>query len=266
MLRHRLPAFGSRQQMLSWRPEATGKLPLPFLLRMTNYTLYPVGDCCITMLVGSSINEEASQKVIAMQRWMQFYVFTGLKDVIVAYNSISLVYDPVLVRRHCHPAGTVSSFIENKLTKAFEQAAPYSEEQGVIRIPVCYGNEYGRDLESVARLKELDPDEVVSIHAGAVYRVYMIGFLPGFPYMAIVPPAIAAPRKDGPQPVAAGSVGIAGIQTGIYPLASPGGWQIIGRTPLQLFKALVNDHPLLQAGDRVQFYPITKEAFISWIE
>ena len=231
---------------------------------MNNYTLYSVGDGCVTMAIGHGINEEAGQKVIAMQRWLQSHAFTGLKDLIVAYNSISLVYDPLQVRRHYQPGGTVSAFVEKTLVEAFKQAMPAINEQTIMQIPVCYSDEYGPDLESVAQLKELHPDELVHIHTGAVYRVYMIGFLPGFPYMASVPGAIAAPRKKTPRQVAAGSVGIAGVQTGIYPLASPGGWQIIGRTPLALFDFLAKGNPLLQAGDRVQFYPITKEAFVSW--
>ncbi|MBE7169930.1 MAG: 5-oxoprolinase subunit PxpB [Williamsia sp.] len=231
---------------------------------MNNYTLYTVGDCCITMQVGSNINEEWSEKVIAMQRWFQSHPIIGLKDVIIAYNSISLQYNPLLVKQHYRPPGTISAFIKEMLVQAYEQATIVPGEQAVIRIPVCYDREYGPDLEWIARSKQLDLEEVVRLHTGSVYRVYMIGFLPGFPYMAAVPEAIAAPRKKGPAPVAAGSIGIAGIQTGIYPLASPGGWQIIGRTPLQLFHPLPEDRPLLQAGDHVQFYKIVKEEFISW--
>lgn len=230
---------------------------------MNNYTLYQVGDCCVTLQVGPGINEAWNEKVLAMQRWLLSHRFTGLKDVIVAYNSVSLVYDPVLVKQNYRPGGTISRFAEEKLSQAFDQSAADPQERSLIRIPVCYDQEYAPDLETVARLTQLAPDEVVRIHTEPVYRVYMIGFLPGFPYMATVPEAITVPRKKAPAPVAAGSVGIAGMQTGVYPLASPGGWQIIGRTPMQLFNPLVEDRSLLQAGDHVQFYPIVKEEFIS---
>ena len=230
---------------------------------MNNYTLYQVGDCCVTMLVGPGINEAWNEKVLAMQRWLLAHRFTGLKDVITAYNSISLVYDPVLVKQSCRPGTTVSKFAESKLSEAFDQSSATPEERPLIRIPVCYDPEYAPDLETVARLKQLEPEELVRIHTEPVYRVYMIGFLPGFPYMATVPDSIAVPRKKMPAPVTAGSVGITGMQTGIYPLASPGGWQIIGRTPVQLFHPSVEDRPLLQAGDHVQFYRIFKEEFVS---
>lgn len=228
---------------------------------MNNYTLYTVGDCCVTMQIGNDINEEKNEKVISLQRWLQSHPFTGLKDVIIAYNSISIVYNPALVKKQYRPAGTVSAFIKEKLVLAFKQAPFAPVEQRVIRIPVCYDKEYGADLETIARLKQLTPEEIVRIHTSLVYRVYMIGFLPGFPYMAAVPDSIAVPRKAAPAPVAAGSVGIAGVQTGVYPLASPGGWQIIGRTPLKF--DLLAERPLLQAGDSVQFYQIVKEEFIS---
>lgn len=230
---------------------------------MNNYTLYQVGDCCVTMQVGPGINEAWNEKVLAMQKWLLSHRFTGLKDVIIAYNSISLVYDPVLVKQHYRPVGIISRFAEEKLSEAFDQSAAALEERPLIRIPVCYDQEYAPDLETVARLAQLAPDEVVRIHTAQVYRVYMIGFLPGFPYMAAVPRAIAVPRKKTPASVAAGSIGITGMQTGIYTLASPGGWQIIGRTPVQLYNPSVEDRPLLQAGDHVQFYRIVKEEFIN---
>jgi inhibitor of KinA len=129
-------------------------------------------------------------------------------------------------------------------------------------IPVCYAPEYALDLDAVSRASECAPDEVVSRHAGVEYRVYMLGFLPGFPYLGLVDERIAVARRSTPRPyVPAGSVGIAGRQTGIYPIESPGGWQIIGRTPLRLFDPEAGTPPLLRPGDRVRFVPIDAARF-----
>jgi inhibitor of KinA len=132
----------------------------------------------------------------------------------------------------------------------------------LIRIPVCYAEAYAPDLASLAALHGISSEEVIAIHSAARYRVYMIGFLPGFPYMATVDKKIQTPRLAKPRTrVSAGAVGIAGAQTGIYPSDSPGGWQLIGQTPLKLFDVAKDNPVLLQPGDEVQFYPISIEAF-----
>ena len=228
---------------------------------MSSYSLYSVGDSCITLALGNNINETTGEKVMAMQKWIQFYPFKGLNDVVIAYNSISLLYDPVAVKLLCGPNVLITSFIRSRLLDAYTHAVPAGGDRTIIRIPVCYDPVCGPDLKELAQVKQLSSEEVVRLHTGSVYRVYMIGFLPGFPYMASVPDEIAAPRKKQPAQIAAGSVGIAGIQTGIYPLASPGGWQIVGRTPQKVFTA---DHILLKTGNYVQFYAITKEEFLHW--
>jgi KipI family sensor histidine kinase inhibitor len=125
-----------------------------------------------------------------------------------------------------------------------------------VEIPVCYGLEYGPDLDAVAAHCGLSPDEVIARHTAAEYRVYMLGFSPGFPYLGGLDPNIAAPRRETPRiKVPAGSVGIAGMQTGIYPLESTGGWQIIGRTPMRLFDPGLEEPCLLRPGDRLRFVP-----------
>jgi inhibitor of KinA len=134
--------------------------------------------------------------------------------------------------------------------------------QRPIEIPVCYGGEFGVDLQFVAEHNGMTADEVVAIHCGATYRVHMLGFAPGFPYLGGMSERIATPRRNTPRlKVAAGSVGIAGPQTGVYPLETPGGWQIIGRTPLALFRPAENPPTLLSPGDFVRFRPITSEEF-----
>jgi inhibitor of KinA len=131
-----------------------------------------------------------------------------------------------------------------------------------MKIPVCYAKRFAPDLEELAAGKNLTVANVIHLHTASTYRVYMIGFLPGFPYMGKVDSCIATPRRSSPRTgIPAGSVGIAGQQTGIYPLSSPGGWNIIGRTPLQLFDKN-RDHPvLLQPGDNITFYSITEDEF-----
>jgi inhibitor of KinA len=131
----------------------------------------------------------------------------------------------------------------------------------IIRIPVCYEPEYGPDLDLLAGKKGLTREEVIRLHTADIYRVYMIGFLPGFPYLGKVAPALEIPRKERPVPVVAGGVGIAGNQTGIYPLHSPGGWQIIGRTPLKLFDPCAPVPVSMKVGDWVQFFSITQQEF-----
>ena len=132
---------------------------------------------------------------------------------------------------------------------------------------MCYGGEYGPDLEEVARHNGLSVDEVIALHSGGEYLVYMIGFAPGFPYLGGMSERIAMPRRSSPRAqIPVGSVGIAGMQTGVYPIETPGGWQLIGRTPLALFRPEENPPSLLQAGNKVRFRPISADEFAAWKE
>jgi len=135
----------------------------------------------------------------------------------------------------------------------------------VVEIPVCYGGEYGPDLAVVAAHTGLTPEEVIQLHSAAEYRVHAIGFSPGFPYLGGLPPRLNTPRRATPRPsVPAGSVGIGSAQTGVYPVASPGGWNLIGRTPRALFRLHKSPPALLLIGDRVKFRPITPGEFAAW--
>ncbi len=137
----------------------------------------------------------------------------------------------------------------------------------VVSIPVCYGGDFGPDLEYVAHHNNISPQEVIEIHSGNEYSVYMIGFSPGFPYLGGMSEKISAPRRSSPRLIIpAGSVGIAGKQTGIYPIETPGGWQIIGRTPIKLFRPDEESPSLLQAGDKIKFTPISYPEFMKWEE
>ncbi len=226
------------------------------------FTIFPLGDAAATIDLGNTINEQLNDKIIGMQQWMLAHAFAGQKDIIVAYSSLTVIYDPVVVRQKNTPPSTVYKWVEQRLVHAFEQAtARPADEKPVIRIPVCYDGAFAADMHQMAANKNMDPHDIIDLHTAAIYRVYTIGFLPGFSYMAQVHDKLITPRKAKPVPVAAGSVGIAGAQTGIYPLNSPGGWHIIGRTPVKQFDATEKDLVRLKVGDRVQFYAISAEEY-----
>lgn len=225
------------------------------------FSIFPLGDSALVVELGTGMDAATSQRTLQLFRQLQRHLLPGVLNLVPAYASLSVFYDPVQIKRHGSREGT-----------AFEQVAAWIEDLPVgtmpddggahLRIPVCYGGNWGPDLEELAAFAGLPAREVVRLHHQPTYRVYMIGFLPGFPYLGEVEPRIAMPRKETPRlNVVAGSVGIAGGQTGIYPFDSPGGWQIIGRTPLALFDADQEKPALLSPGMTVEFYPITPDEF-----
>jgi inhibitor of KinA len=208
------------------------------------------------------MNEELNKKVLSMQQWFEENIFVGLKDTIVAYNSLTLVYDPDTVAKNYLIEETAYNWVQKKLQQAFhDSTARNGQASRLTRIPVCYDEEFGIDLQAVKDATKLSLEEIVELHVSKIYRVYMLGFLPGFAYLGQTDSRLAMPRKESPVSVLAGSVGIVTNQTGIYPLNSPGGWQIIGRTPMKLFEAKDQIPVKLKAGDEVQFYTITREEF-----
>jgi inhibitor of KinA len=229
------------------------------------YKIFPLGDAAITLDMGNIINEALNQKALAMQLWLLDHPFEGMKDCLIAYSSLTVQYNPGTVKKHYNLQTTVFDWVAHYLKEAFDRSVQTVQaEREVIQIPVCYEGNYAPDLATLAQQRQLSEQEVVNIHTAAIYNVYMIGFLPGFSYMGEVNERIAVPRKQHPTQVMAGSVGIAGSQTGIYPLNSPGGWQIIGRTPLRLFDPFVPEPVKLQAGDKVQFYAISQREFVEY--
>jgi inhibitor of KinA len=225
--------------------------------------IFPLGDSAITFDLGNSFSIELNQKVRNMQIWLQQDLKGLIKDAVCGYSSVTLIYDPVLVKGKFSSVGTAFEIMRRKLILAWESTADWNPDQltELIRIPVCYDQEFGQDLEFVAKTKNLTVPEVIRIHYGRIYYIYLIGFLPGFSYMADVEEDLLMPRKVNPVIVAPGSVGISGKQTGIYPLQCPGGWQILGRTPLKLFDQHSSDPVKLKAGQQVQFYPISRDEF-----
>jgi inhibitor of KinA len=225
-------------------------------------TIFPLGDSAATIELGKTMSEAVNNQVLAMQQCFNQNAFAGLKDILVAYNSLTLIYDPYVVAKHYLIKDTVFGWIQKQLAQAFRESTVHHDTKGKInRIPVCYDEEFGVDLPAVRETTTLSSEEIIELHVSKIYRVYMLGFLPGFAYLGQTAPGLAMPRKESPVPVLAGSVGIVSSQTGIYPLNSPGGWQVIGRTPVKLFEAKDPIPVKLKAGDEVQFYKITREEF-----
>lgn len=226
------------------------------------YKIFSLGDSAITIDLGNLVSPRLNERALGIQRYLLDRPFTGLKDVWVAYSSVTVVYDPVEVKRCYNPEKTVYSYISTLLHQACSESTDQHSDTGrKIRIPVCYDDEHAMDLQALAEKKQLDPETIIDLHTSKSYRVYMIGFLPGFSYMAEVDERLVIPRKSQPVTVMPGSVGITGSQTGIYPVQCPGGWYIIGQTPYRMFNKQASKPVLLQAGDEVVFYRIGKSEY-----
>lgn len=231
---------------------------------MNQHSIFSLGDSAATIDFGNIISEEANKKAVAIQTWLTENPFPGIRDLVVAYSSLTVIYDADVVRSSRTAPGSVFSYVEERLEEALKESKVVERGKNIKRIPVCYDPSFGYDLNSVAEEKQLSVEEVIKAHTSEVYRVYMIGFLPGFPYMASVNERISVARKPKPRTlVKGGSVGLAGKQTGIYPMDSPGGWQIIGRIPMKLFDKNRPTSQIIRAGDYVQFYPIALKEFLT---
>ena len=226
------------------------------------HKIFPLGDSAITIDFGNRISEELNNIVIGYFELLQSAAFDGFIEAVPSYSSLTIYYDPVRVREG-HPDRTAFTVVRELAEKMVEeQPGERMAGHDLIRVPVCYHLSFGIDLDALAREKNMSPDELIQIHCSRTYRVYMLGFLPGFAYMGPVDDRIIAARKLQPRPrIEPGSVAIAGRQTGIYPLASPGGWQIVGRTYLTLFDPTKEPITYFKAGDRVQFYPISIDEY-----
>ena len=226
------------------------------------YRIFPLGDAALTIDFGNCIDEGVNREVIARFRQLQQQPLPGMIEAIPAYSSLTVYYDVFLIRKRSPAQLTVYEWMKQQLEEKMKQPVLHAEiNERLVKIPVCYEETFAPDIHNMAAAKKMSAREVIQLHLSKTYKVFMLGFLPGFPYMGEVDEKIVMPRKPQPMNVQPGSVGIAGKQTGIYPLASPGGWQIIGRTPLKLFDTSRQEPVLLQVGDRVQFFSITKEQF-----
>lgn len=227
-------------------------------MRIVSYTCtkyLPFGDSALLVEFGDAISLELNRKVTALDEAILKAGVQGVEELVPTYRSLLIRYNPL--KTTYEQLVFHIKEIEEKLTESTMKG-----EARKMTVPVVYGGEYGPDLSHVARYHGLIEEQVVKLHSGREYRVYMIGFVAGFPYLGEVPDEIATPRLETPRlKVPAGSVGIAEKQTGIYPCEAPGGWQIIGRTPLELFDSLRQPPALLEPGDVVKFEPISKEQF-----
>jgi inhibitor of KinA len=223
------------------------------------FTISSLGDNALTISFGNVIREDINENVLHLFHCLQNTPLP-FTDIIPAYSSLTVFYD---VHAWRTKEATAFEKVQEALLSFLQQTTQQEESGGrTLAIPVCYAKLFAPDLEELAAQKALSVEEVIRLHTAKTYRVYMIGFLPGFPYMGRVDERIATPRKSSPRTaIPAGSVGIAGEQTGIYPFASPGGWNIIGRTPLRLFDKDRSEPVLLQPGDSITFYPISEDAF-----
>jgi inhibitor of KinA len=226
----------------------------------SRYSIQPLGDRALVIELAAAIDAEAA----ARARWLGDCVLAaglpGVRDVVPAFCSLTVHYDPMqFASADGSPVEGIRRAIEAVLSEVPE---PTEVPERSIEIPVCYGGRFGEDLEELARQHEMTPERVVELHAAASYFVGMLGFAPGFPYLAGLDRRLVTARRSTPRTrVPRGSVAIGGEHTGIYPLDSPGGWHIIGRTPLTLFDLDRDPPSLLQAGDKVRFVAILPEAF-----
>ncbi|WP_153796379.1 5-oxoprolinase subunit PxpB [Foetidibacter luteolus] len=229
---------------------------------MTGYQIYPCGDNAVTIELGDTINLETHQRVMALYQHIANNAPEAVKDIIPAYTSVTVLYNMGQVKKqephsiYQHMCRILENLLENCV---WDRVVTTSH----MKIPVCYDVGIAPDIERMAEEKRLSVEEIIHIHSSPVYHVYMLGFLPGFAYMGTVDDRIATARLARPRlMVEAGSVGIAGRQTGIYSLNSPGGWNIIGQTPVQMFDASKKNTCYVNAGDTVSFVPISLEEFV----
>jgi inhibitor of KinA len=216
---------------------------------MGPFRIQPAGDGALVVELREAIDPEINAWCVALARELVPTLGTIARDVVIGYCSVTVYFDPLSVD---------VKWLEAEIAEcAATTDASGSIGGAAVEVPVCYGGDYGPDLEDVARFANCSEADVVAIHAAREYRVYMVGFVPGFAYMAEVDRRIAAPRRPSPRTaVPAGSVAIAGGQTGVYPSVTPGGWNIIGRTAIKPFDPSRPEPFLFKSGDRVRFKPL----------
>lgn len=221
--------------------------------------VYSLGDSALTVQLGAGIAPDVHERVMAFAERLRQNMRPEWEELVFAYNTVTLFYNVCAVRA-AYPEQSAFETVKQQVEALLCETDAFTPlESALIRLPVLYD---GPDLEALSAAKGISPEDLIALHANRPYRVYFLGFLPGFAYMGEIDETLFAPRKKTPVPTRAGSVGIAGRQTGIYPWDSPGGWQIVGRTPALLYDERRAPFPtLLRAGDRVVFYPCTEDEF-----
>ncbi|HEY2908432.1 MAG TPA: 5-oxoprolinase subunit PxpB [Vicinamibacterales bacterium] len=225
---------------------------------MTDFRIVHAGDAVVIVEFEERIDPAVNARAIAVSDRIQAAAIAGVRDVVPTYRAVAVYFDPLRTNYDA-----LHSLLEREAKEPSEHADSAREP---VRIPVCYGgDDLGPDLSAVAAVTRMKEADVIRLHTSAIYRVFMLGFVPGFAYMGLVDSRIAVARHSTPRVrVPVGSVAIAGVQTGIYPAETPGGWQLIGRTPLKPFDAARAEPFLVKAGDAVQFFQIGRAEFDRW--
>jgi inhibitor of KinA len=228
----------------------------------------PLGDSALIVRVRNQFEdapEQTSNDVLRALRQIEDARIPGVIELAPAYTTVAVFFDPLRVMDDAAMVDHVIESLTQKIHEALSRGGRRKQrDKGtrLIEIPVCYEAEFALDLEQVSRQAQIDPAEIIDLHRAAQYRVSCIGFTPGFPFLSGLHKRLATPRRSIPRKeIPAGSVAIGGVQTGIYPMKSPGGWNIIGRTPLRLFNPQKDPPALLRPGDSVRFRAITREEF-----
>ena len=214
----------------------------------------PAGDSALVVELGNDITPEINQKIRGLVLTLEQKNITGIHEYVPSYRSLMILYDPALILFH--------ELVEELRQLESQLESAVLPEARIVEVPVVYGGAFGPDIAFVAEHHGLSESEVITLHSGRDYLVYMLGFTPGFCYLGGMSEQLETPRLAEPRTkIPAGSVGIAGKQTGMYPIDSPGGWQLIGRTPLRLFEPQREPPVLINAGDYVRFVPIDEDEY-----
>ncbi|GEN51580.1 5-oxoprolinase subunit PxpB [Alkalibacterium pelagium] len=221
---------------------------------MSEPSIVPAGDCALRVVFDNKIDPSINQLVNSLDKKLTELSVPGVAETIPAFRVLTVLYDPEIT-----DLGILSEAIRQLLS---DQNEMDSREKRVVHIPVCYDRSFGPDLEELSRHSGLSIEEIIAVHSGRDYLIYMMGFLPGFAYLGGLDPSLHIPRLDTPRTsIEAGAVGIAGSQTGMYPIASPGGWRLIGSTPVILFDPNRSEPFLYEAGDYIRFEPVSREVY-----
>ena len=233
-----------------------------FSLPMQDIRFIPFSECAVLLSFGNTIDEGIHEQVMKAKQMIESAPLKGFIETVPAYNSLVVYFNPAEVEKE---ADTIAASVIHQLKKIIQTGSQSNDESinhSIINIPVCYDEDYGIDLLELSTQLNLSTDEIIQLHTNKTYKVFMIGFTPGFPYMGTVHEKLFTKRKAQPRvSIPPGSVAIAGNQTGIYPLATPGGWNIIGRTAIKIFDQQKENPFLLKAGDMIRFISITKKEF-----
>jgi len=234
---------------------------MPIAAAQAEWRIVPLGDRCLVVEFEHRVDAAINRKARALANALLARPLEGVVDVVPAFCTVAVFYRPEQLAPQPSPFQQLRLSIEAVLAAGAESL---EGQERVVRVPVCYGGEHGPDLDEVAIACGMTPDEVVRAHVASEHVVFMLGFSPGFPYIGGLDPRLALPRRATPRTrIPAGTVAIARDQTAIYSFETPGGWNLIGRTPMKLFDPLADPPCRLQAGDQIRFFPIAPDEFDS---